>query len=212
MKFLKEHLGEELYNQVVEKLKGNEDVKLANLSEGGYVSKDKFLAVEKSANDLTGELTQRDKDLAKLNKSIATGAVDSDQFKADIEAMQAKHKLASEGFESDLLLSEAKLAILDYGGIDPVSIIAHLDMAKVTRVEGKLAGLTEQLDPIKEPLGHLFGEPKKIFKSAPPNPPPPSNDGNTEWEQKFAKAKKSGTTLDVITVKQAAFEAGVVLN
>lgn len=44
MEFLKPVLGEALYAQVQEKLKGRTDVKLANLAEGQYVDKRKFKA------------------------------------------------------------------------------------------------------------------------------------------------------------------------
>lgn len=65
MEFLKEVLGEELYSQVAEKLNahnGNEankdsQIKLANLGAGGYVSKDKYAALETS---LTGKQTELD--------------------------------------------------------------------------------------------------------------------------------------------------------
>ena len=42
MEFLKPVLGEALYEQVQEKLKGQKDIKLANLALGQYVDKRKF--------------------------------------------------------------------------------------------------------------------------------------------------------------------------
>lgn len=44
MEFLKPVLGEALYEQVQEKLKGQKDIKLANLALGQYVDKRKFKA------------------------------------------------------------------------------------------------------------------------------------------------------------------------
>jgi hypothetical protein len=67
---LKEALGEELYNQVTEKLKGNDKIKLANLADGGYVGKEKFDASESTIADLKQQLTDRDKDIKELKESI----------------------------------------------------------------------------------------------------------------------------------------------
>ena len=39
MDWLKEHLGDELYSKVTEKLKDNDKVKLANLASGEYIGK-----------------------------------------------------------------------------------------------------------------------------------------------------------------------------
>lgn len=44
MEFLKPVLGETLYQQVEQKLKGQKDIKLANLASGQYVDKRKFKA------------------------------------------------------------------------------------------------------------------------------------------------------------------------
>jgi hypothetical protein len=63
MEFLKEALGDELYNQVAAKLKGNDKIKLANLADGGYVGKEKFDASETTVADLRKQLTDRERTL-----------------------------------------------------------------------------------------------------------------------------------------------------
>ncbi len=76
MDFLKEVLGEELFKQFTEKVNsynGNEvnkdkQVKLANLSEGGYVSKDKYSALETSLNGKQTELDTANGLIAELKK------------------------------------------------------------------------------------------------------------------------------------------------
>jgi hypothetical protein len=60
MEFLKDVLGEELYNQVAEKLKGNEKIKLANLAEGQYVDKKKFDEADTERKRLADELKKVD--------------------------------------------------------------------------------------------------------------------------------------------------------
>jgi len=166
MEFLKEYLGEELYNQVAEKLKDNDKVKLANLAEGQYVAKGKFEAMEAKVTTLTNDLAGRDTDLADLQKSVG----ESDTLKADLEALQAKYTEANASHEKDLLLADIKLGIIEYGANDAIGAMAHVDVAKISRVEGKLVGLNEQLDPIKARFPNNFGSPKENLQSTPPNP------------------------------------------
>ncbi len=58
MEFLKETFGTEAltYDQLAEKLKGSEAVKLGNLAGGAYVGKDKFAAVELERDSLRTQL------------------------------------------------------------------------------------------------------------------------------------------------------------
>lgn len=77
MDFLKEILGDELYKQMAEKVnayngdEANKDkqVKLANLATGGYVSKDKYAALETSLNGKQTELDTANGLIAELKKS-----------------------------------------------------------------------------------------------------------------------------------------------
>ena len=213
MDFLKEYLGEELYDQVSEKLKDNDKVKLANLAEGKYVSKDKFLAAENSANDLQTEIAERDTALADLKKSIEDGDTDATKVKADLEALQTKHAEAKVKFEAGRLDDKIDLLIIKAGAKNVKSVKAHVEKKKVTLVEGKVVGLDEQLKTISNEHKYLFGEFKPNLRSDPPNPPA-EDDGDqlSEWQEKLDAAKKSGSTLETIKVKQAAKEAGVIVN
>lgn len=77
MDFLKDILGDELYKQMAEKVnayngdEANKDkqVKLANLATGGYVSKDKYAALETSLNGKQTELDTANGLIAELKKS-----------------------------------------------------------------------------------------------------------------------------------------------
>lgn len=69
MEFLKEILGEELYSQTKEKVDSynsnhkDKPVKLVNLSEGGYVSKDKFDTKETELNNLKTQIDDANKEI-----------------------------------------------------------------------------------------------------------------------------------------------------
>lgn len=57
MEFLKEPLGQELYAQVFEKLKGNDKIQLANIAEGKYIEVDKYNTEKTLNGDLQVQLS-----------------------------------------------------------------------------------------------------------------------------------------------------------
>ena len=85
MDFLKEILGEDLYSQTKEKVDSynqehkDKPLKLVNLSEGAYISKEKFDAKETEANNLKEQLTNanneiksyKDMDIDSIKKSAS---------------------------------------------------------------------------------------------------------------------------------------------
>lgn len=145
MEFLKDILGDELYVKVEESLKDHEDIKLANLSEGGYVSRDKFLAVERQANELQDKIanTKSTEDL------IST-----------IEKLQAEKNEAKSEYETKLLLHNkdfaVKAAIASAKAKNERAVRALLDEEKITYQDGKIAGLDEQLRTLSQSDGYLF--------------------------------------------------------
>jgi hypothetical protein len=69
MEFLKEHLGEEMYKEVSEKLKGK-GVKVVDASGGGYVSKEKYL---RELGEKEEELKKKSSELEVLRKDMPEG-------------------------------------------------------------------------------------------------------------------------------------------
>lgn len=156
MEFLKEHLGDELYNQIVEKLKGNDKVKLANLAGGEYVGKDKFTALETVKNELTGQLKDRDTQLETLKKSSG----DVEALKTEIGTLQETNKTTKETYETklkDMQLTaaiQAKLTDTKY----PDLLATKFDKGKLTLSDdgSTVLGIEEQLKTIKETYKDLF--------------------------------------------------------
>jgi len=101
---------------------------------------------------------------------------------------------------------------MESGAKDDKSVIAHLDLEKVSLSEGKLIGVQEQLASLKESRDYLFGDPKRVFITDPPNPPPGDPKLQGTWQAKYDEAKKSGNNREVIKVKQAAYAEGVIIN
>lgn len=116
MDFLKEVLGEELFKQFTEKVNsynGNEvnkdkQVKLANLSEGGYVSKDKYSALETSLNGKQTELDTANGLIAELKK----GTKDNEGLQTKIAEYNTQVEQLQKQLADTKLKSAIKVALL----------------------------------------------------------------------------------------------------
>ncbi len=214
--FLKPVLGDELYQQVVDALKGKDDIKLVNLASGEYVRKDKYDGdigrLTKANESMTDEVKTLQSSLKEVEKS--TGNVEKIKSDAAKALEDSKEKIKSIQAESakETLDYEVRLAVIKAGAKDEKSVIAHLDMEIIKLTDGQLSGLNEQLTSLVESHKYLFGEPKKIFKSEPHNPPPPEKTPEGDWNAKYKAALESGDNKQIIQIKQEAYAEGVILN
>ena len=159
MEFLKEVLGDELYNQVAAKLKGNDKIKLANLADGGYVGKEKFDASETTVTDLRKQLADRDKAIAALKQS----AGDNETLTKQLGDLQTKYKTDTEALQSRIS-QNALNAALDLGitkakGKNSKAVKALLDTSKLSlKDDGTVDGLDAALDTLKKSDAYLFDQ------------------------------------------------------
>lgn len=176
---LKEALGEELYNQVAAKLKGNDKVKLANLADGGYIGKEKFDASEATIADLKKQLANRDKDIATLKKS----AGDNEGLTKQLADLQTKYKTDTETLQNKIQQNALNAAI-DLGvtkakGKNSKAVKALLDTSELSlKDDGTVDGLDAALEALKKSDGYLFENVEtKLqgdgFHSGAPNPDTP---------------------------------------
>lgn len=148
---LKELLGEELYNQVIEKAGDN---KIAIVSDGNWFPKDKFDAKNQEVKDLQEQLSDRDKQLNTLKD------VDPDDLKQQIADLQETNKNAKSEYEANLkdlqLTNAIKLAI--NGKVHDEDVATTLiDKEKlVISDDGKVVGLDEQIESLQESKAYLF--------------------------------------------------------
>lgn len=182
MEFLKEHLGEELYTQVAEKL-SKSDLKLANLASGDYVSKAKFLTAEQTANDAQDLLKERDTQLADLKKN--TG--DADALKAQIADLQTANETAvteyAEKLSKTKLAAAKKLAIANARPVDETAARAIeklIDDEQIKQGDDGYTGITEQIDTMKEVSAYFF---ETSTKSKPSGFNPPQGGDDTEDDE-----------------------------
>ena len=150
MDFLKEHLGEELYGQVSEKLKDTK-IKLADISTGTYVSKDKFTTLETEKNNLTAQLTEANKEIEGFK------SLDIEGVKKAAAEWETKYNKAQEE-------SAAKIQDMEYTSVlkDSLSgekfssvyardgVMNELRSKKLPLENGKIMGLDDALKAIKE--------------------------------------------------------------
>lgn len=189
MEFLKEHLGEELYNQVAEKLKGNDKVKLANLAAGEYVGKEKYAALEAGKKELETQLKERDTQLEELKKVDAAG------LQAKIAELQEANTAAKAEYEAKL--NQARLDhaldsfLRDQKVKNPKAVRGLLDLEKIKLDGDKLLGVEDQIKALRESDAYLFADRDPVPGAPNPAPDPaPKPEPKTAVDKVASKVSK----------------------
>ena len=172
MEFLKDILGdlyESFESKVSEYNKANPDkpVKLANLSEGGYVSKQKYADLELEAKGY--------KEKIKGLEGKPEITEDLTELKNTIKTLQGENKTLKQDYEGKIAEirknSAIDAALLKARAIDPDMAKVKLDMNAIEMDEsGNITGLSEQVEGLKKEYGFLFGD-KAAYKPTNGNPP-----------------------------------------
>lgn len=184
MEFLKEILGEELYNKFVEKINaynGNEEnkekIKLANLGAGNYVSKDKYASLETTHNSKLAELEQANGLIAELQKTNKG----NEELQTKIQTYDNQVKQLQAELEKTKLDAAIKVALHGAKALDVDYLAFKLneEKAEFTLDEnGKVKGLEEKIEGLKIKFPTQF-ESGKINKKIIENPLPKNDDPGT---------------------------------
>lgn len=183
---LKELLGEELYKQVTEKAG---DKKLAIVSDGQWIPKQKFDDINTSLKDLKDQLKDRDTQLEDLKK------IDAEGLQQKIQDLQQENQNTKNDYEAKIQKQTFDYALKDaLTGAkvrNPKAAKALLDL-EVIKLDGdKLLGLDDQLNTIKESDPYLFEVEEDPNPSpqilAPGNPNGGNNPPNDPFAAKLAK-------------------------
>jgi chromosome segregation ATPase len=150
---LKELLGEELFEQVNEKL--DDDTKLI-VNDGNYIPKEKFDEKSEKVAALEKQISQRDEQIEQLKEDTNT----SEELKSKIEELQEKNEKTKtelqEKLEQQKLDSEIDKALLKNKARNPKAVKALLEMDKVELTDDGVKGLEDQLKSLKENDDYLF--------------------------------------------------------
>ena len=162
MEFLKEILGEELYASFSEKVTSyntanpDKTVKIADLSSGAYVSKQKH---DDALAEITGykeQIANRDKDIVAL-KEAAKG---NDELTTKYTELQGKYEKDTKDLQDKLAQSQynaaVDMALMGSGAKNTKALRALLDMEKIKYENDTLSGLDEQIEAIKKDNDFLF--------------------------------------------------------
>lgn len=127
----------------------------------GFIPKHRFDEVNEAKKQLEEQLTERDKQLAELKKSVG----DNEELKKRIEELQKENKDKEEGYKAklrDLQVNAAiKLAVAGKAH-DPDLIVNLLDKDKIEIDEqGNIKGLDDQLKTLQESKAFLFVQQKE---------------------------------------------------
>ena len=167
MEFLKEILGEELFNQVTEKINahnGDEankehQIKLANLGGGDYVGKAKYTTLEAEKNNTVEQLNSANALIEQLQKS----AKGDDKLQGQITEYQSQVEKLTAELEQTKIDSAIKVGLLDAKATD-VDYLTYKLKEKLTEKNetleldesGNIKGWDEKLDALKTQLPSQF--------------------------------------------------------
>ena len=152
--FLKPFLGDELFTQVEVKLQNATGLTLANIADGSYIPKDKFDTERNRVKTLTTQVTDL---TTQLNAAkAASGNVDTlnaqiAQLQADIADRDSKIVSIGKEYRIKDALRGMKARNVDV-------IMPLLQQDKITEKDGKLDGLTEQIENLKKSDSYLFDD------------------------------------------------------
>ena len=168
MEFLKEILGEDLFNQVKNKVssyneKADKDkrVSIANVNGDEFVTKAKYSQLETDLDNTKTSLDTANTTIADLKKNNGDNA-DLQQKVSDYETKIANLEATSKAEKAKMLKEIAiKDALYAEKAKHPELLISKFDLSKIVldeKGENVVSGIEEQMKSNKETYKDLFGE------------------------------------------------------
>lgn len=162
MDFLKSILGDELFSQFSEKLnayngdEANKDkqIKLANLTDGGYVSKDKYTSLETDLSGKTSELEKANGLIEELKKS----AGQDETLQQKIQEYEATIATLKQENETLKVENALKFALSEAGAVDVDYLVYKAKEKGEIKLgdDGKIKGIDDLLSGLKTQLPNMF--------------------------------------------------------
>lgn len=177
--------------------------------DGQYVTKSRFNEVNEAKKALDGLIADRDKQLKDLKKLEG----DKDAFQARIKELEEANKKAKADAEEQIkavkIDSAIKIALAD--SAQDVDIVSSLiDKTKlIVGEDGKLTGLGEQLETLKETKSFLFKVPKGEGKQSYTPNGGVGNTVNNPWAKETFNMTEQGRILKENPEQARALAASV---
>lgn len=213
MEWLKKLLGEDLYNKVVEALKGKgkdgKDIELLQ-NDGNYIPKAKFDEKLEEVKTLKGQLDDRDKQL----KDLADKVKGNEDLTKQIADLQEANKNAVKDYEEKLKQQAFDFAVesaingVKGKDVNPRAIKALLKMDNLKMDGEKLIGFDDQISDLKKTDAYLF---EAGASGGGGNPPGGGNKGTKNpWAKDSFNLTEQGKTIreNPALAKSLIVEAG----
>ncbi len=193
MEFLKEILGEDLYEQVKtkvssynEKADKEQKISIVNVNNGEYVAKAKYLQLEADLDNTKTSLETANTTIADLKKNNKENTDLQDKI-AGYESEKANlEKAHKETTEKLIKTSAIKDALYNEKAKHPELLLSKFDLSKIIldeKGEKVISGIEEQIKSNKETYKDLFVETEKSNEAYHyiPNGGNSSNSGTTDF-------------------------------
>ena len=206
-KTLKELLGEDLYDQVKERI-GTTEIIVVD-PDNPMVPKRRLDEVITERNRYKEQVAERDTQLADLGAK----AKDHDTLRVQIADLQAKNKQAAEDYEKQLkeqrfaFAIERAVAKADARNVK--AVVALLDTSKISLDGENLLGFDEQIAALKESDPYLFGV--ELKGRVPEGTGKPPKEVPNPWKKESFNLTKQGeiSKKDPDLAAKLKAEAGV---
>lgn len=170
MEFLKEILGDDLYEQVKTKVssyneKADKDkrVSIANVNGDEYVTKAKYSQLKQDLDNTKTSLDTANTTIADLKKNNGDNAdlqAKITAYESEKATLEAKHKETTEKLIKEIAIKEA---LYNENAKHPELLVSKFDLSKITldeKGEKVVSGIEDQMKTNKETYKDLFGEEK----------------------------------------------------
>lgn len=152
---LSELIGEEAFKTLPEDLRNK--FKETDLVDSiGYVPKDRFTQVNDSMNEYKKQVGERDKQLSTLQGKVK----DNEELTKEIETLKTANATTAADWEkkiNEITMNTAIKEALKEAKVKDIDLAMKLlNTDNVKLADGKVIGLTEQIDPWKKDREYLF--------------------------------------------------------
>lgn len=152
------------YDEFSAALEQTKDIKLVNLSAGGYVSKDKLDAATAQTKEYQSQLAEANKQIESFKEMDIDGIKKAaDDWKAKAEQAEKDATAKVQQIEFNFALESA---LRDSKAKNITAVSALLNKEGLKLVDGKIIGLDEQISKIKADNDYLFESDKPVPKLA----------------------------------------------